>query len=529
MHPTRQAGPGIFAIALLFLSLLARLLSAEQPGRSSLVFPGPDGKLQYKPYTDKGDTLPDFSHCGFGGGGVAIPSVPVRLTVFPEPGSGDDTARLQTAIDQLSAMPVDAAGTRGALLLKRGEYRVKGSLKIAASGMVLRGEGDGEQDTVLIAAGTSRRHLIEVGGASGPKPAGRAAIRIADDYVPVGARTFRVTDATGLKTGDTVFVRREGNAAWIHFIGMDRITPRPGHPEETRQWGPFALAFDRVITAVNRDRITIDAPIVCAIDRQWGGGDVQPYNDPNRIQNVGIEFLRGVSEFDRNKKGTEHGKIYFNDEDHAEQLVGFDSVKNAWAKHVTAVHFYSGVANFGTASKWITVQDSSAIDPVSEITGGRRYPFSMSGQLLLVQRCFARDARHAFVVGSHVCGPNVFLDCRTEDNHATSEPHHRWSVGGLYDNVDAPIAIQDRQYLGSGHGWAGANYVVWNCTGSLVCQQPPTAQNFAIGFVGKKDKGAFPRPDGFWESVGRHVEPRSLYLQQLQDRLGPAAVDAIAR
>jgi hypothetical protein len=86
--------------------------------------------------------------------------------------------------------------------------------------------------------------------------------------------------------------------------------------------------------------------------------------------------------------------------------------------------------------------------------------------------------------------------------------------------VKANLAIQDRQWMGSGHGWAGANYVVWNCEGSLVCQKPPTADNWAIGQVGKKDPGAFaPRPDGTWRSYGRHVAPRSLYQAQLAARL----------
>jgi hypothetical protein len=132
------------------------------------------------------------------------------------------------------------------------------------------------------------------------------------------------------------------------------------------------------------------------------------------------------------------------------------------------------------------------------------------------------------VVGARVPGPNAFLDCKAESNHATSEPHHRWSTGGLYDNVQADLAIQDRQYMGTGHGWAGANYVVWNCEGSLVCQQPPTAQNLAIGFVGTKARAAFPRPEGYWESYDRHVVPRSLYLKQLEDRLGAEAIRNIA-
>jgi len=103
-------------------------------------------------------------------------------------------------------------------------------------------------------------------------------------------------------------------------------------------------------------------------------------------------------------------------------------------------------------------------------------------------------------------------------------------VSGLYDNVHAHMAFQDRQYFGTGHGWAGANYVAWNCEGELVCQRPPTAQNWSIGFVGKKMAGAFePKPDGYWESLGRHVTPRSLYVKQLEDRLGPSAVAAIGK
>jgi hypothetical protein len=102
-------------------------------------------------------------------------------------------------------------------------------------------------------------------------------------------------------------------------------------------------------------------------------------------------------------------------------------------------------------------------------------------------------------------------------------------VGGLYDNVHAHMAFQDRQWMGSGHGWAGANYVAWNCEGTLVCQQPPTAQNWAIGFVGKKENGAFERPDGYWEALGKHVEPRSLYLKQLEDRLGNKSVQTLGK
>lgn len=486
---------------------------------SKLVFVQPDGRLGYHPYTDQGDAIPDFSNCGYRGGGVPLPVVPVKMTLSPAPTATDDTSRIQDAIDQLSQMPPEKGSVRGALLLKRGQYRIAGALHVTASGVVLRGEGQGEDGTVLIAAGTGVRVLIQVRGPSGAKTMDGTRQRITADYVPVGAKIIPVADGTKFKPGDTVMVSREGNADWIHAVGMDRITPRPTDPRSTHQWTPFALNYDRVVTRVDGNQITLDAPITCAIETKWGGGSVWRYDDSGRIQQVGVENLRGVSEFNPNVKAREQGVEYYSDEHHALRLVSFENAENCWARDLTAEHFWHGVSDIQSGAKWVTIKDCSTLDPVSVLTGERRYAYLVDGQLNLVEHCYSRKSRHAFVLGAHVPGPNVFLDCKAEINYATSEPHHRWSTGGLFDNVTADMAIQDRQWMGSGHGWAGANYVVWNCEGSLVCQQPPTAQNFAIGFVGTKNAGAFKRPDGWWESLGSHVKPQSLYLKQLADRL----------
>ena len=503
------------------------LVTAEtahgDPNYSQLVYPGEDGKLVYVPDT-RGNVIPDFSNCGYMGGGVRIPDVPVKVTLGPA--DGDDGGRIQAAIDDVSGLPPDSKGFRGAVLLKRGTYEIEGTLRIGASGVVLRGEGQGEDGTVLVATGKEKRTLIVVAGAGGREEIPGTRREIADEYVAVGARTFAVESAEGFRVGDAIVVRRRGNEAWIHEIGMDRITPRPDDPESTKQWGPFNLDFDRVITSINGNRMTVDAPIVCAIEARWGGGEAFKYADPGRIRQVGVEGLRGLSDFDRTVKAThDDAGEYYSDEEHCSALISFDNAVNAWARDLTALHFSGNVCGLGRGAKWVTVQDCSSLAMVSIITGGRRGPFNMSGQLCLVQRCYAETARHAFCVQSRVPGPNVFLDCEATKNYGTSEPHHRWSVGGLFDNVRAPLAIQDRQWYGSGHGWSGANYVAWNCEGTLVCQKPPTAQNYAIGHVGEKLAGAFaPREDGHWESHGRHVEPRSLYLKQLEDRLGPEAV-----
>jgi hypothetical protein len=504
--------------------LLAAAVSLAGAPQSKLAAVGPDGRLHYTAYTAQGDILPDFSHCGYGGGGVPLPVAAVRATLEPVAGEADDAPRIQQAIDQVSALPLDADGLRGAVLLKRGTYRCGTTLHLRADGVVLRGEGETDDGTVLIATYRKAEPLIRVGGPADPKVV-KGVIEISDAYVPVGATSFTVENSRGLAVGQTIFVIRRGNAAWISATGMDHITPRASDPSSTKQWTPFDLKFDRMITALDGNRVTVDAPIGCAIDRRWGGGAVQRYEDSGRIGRCGVESLSAHSVYDKSKTGRQRTETVEIDEEHATWFVAFGSVKNAWVRHLASTGFVQGVVVLQEAAKWVTVEDCSANAPVSIITGGRRYAYDIEGaQLVLVRRCSADRSRHAFVFGARVPGPNVFLDCLATHNYATSEPHHRWSVAGLFDNVEADIAFQDRQWMGSGHGWSGANYVAWNCRGTLVCQQPPTAQNFAIGFVGQRGREAFsPRPAGWWESEGAPVAPRSLYEQQLADRLAATA------
>jgi hypothetical protein len=130
---------------------------------------------------------------------------------------------------------------------------------------------------------------------------------------------------------------------------------------------------------------------------------------------------------------------------------------------------------------------------------------------------------------SLAAGPNAFVDCCADNCNGDSGPHHRWSVGVLYDNVrltgnpslaksrDAgALNIRNGGNAGTGHGWAGANQVIWNCQVShIACEQPPTAQNWVIGSIAGSHSG-----DAYQESNGRPVEPRSLFAAQLRDRLG---------
>ena len=73
--------------------------------------------------------------------------------------------------------------------------------------------------------------------------------------------------------------------------------------------------------------------------------------------------------------------------------------------------------------------------------------------------------------------------------------------------------------------------MAWNCTAKwLDVQQPPGSINWCIGCTGEMDWGrlkkdeAPPQPGPWLSSHGTPVQPASLYLEQLRERLGSQAL-----
>ncbi len=244
------------------LALFANPVSTQTPPPAVSVSAGADGRLHYSSDA-QGNRVVDFSHAGYGGGGVRLPDVPARIVVGP--GGGRDGTRIQAAIDLVSSMTPDASGFRGAVLLETGRYTIDRDLRIAASGVVLRGSGPGEAGTVLTAAGTSRRSLIVVSGNDVPPGSmgvmtGAEAVEtfghprpVVDPYVPAGATEVTVADAVNLKPGDRVIVRRPSTASWIALLGMNLF--QGWRPENRLHWQPGSrdIEWDRVVTAVRGD------------------------------------------------------------------------------------------------------------------------------------------------------------------------------------------------------------------------------------------------------------------------------------
>lgn len=113
----------------------------------------------------------------------------------------------------------------------------------------------------------------------------------------------------------------------------------------------------------------------------------------------------------------------------------------------------------------------------------------------------------------------------------------------MIDNVHVHgggIHLINRGEMGSGHGWTIGWSVIWNSDANeLVAQLPPGSVNWVIGSRGQRRRQPMPimgargadkgpdRPEAIYDSWDKPVQPRSLYVQQLIDRLGQQAAKNI--
>jgi hypothetical protein len=481
------------------LAVNAYAQSPEQPGPLPPVSMSTGGTLVYTADA-QGNRIPDFSYCGYKAGEAPIPDVPVRIVVPPL--KGDATAPIQAALDHVSALPADKDGIRGAVLLQKGNYEVKGSLLIRASGVVLRGSGAG---TILTGAGFDRQALVRIDGVNDRRLS--APVKITDAYVPVNARTIQVAAPQHFKAGDKVLVHRPSTLQWIKALGMDHF----GGGITALGWKPAErdIDWDRSIVSVEGNKITLDAPITTALDTAFGGGTLIPYQWEGRISQTGVENLICRSTYNQHSP---------KDEDHRWMAVTLENVSDAWVRQVSFEHFAgSAVAVLETARR-VTVEDCRSLAPVSEIGGQRRYTFYTSGQQTLFQRNYAEYGYHDFAVGFCAPGPNAFVQCEAHLPFNFSGTIDSWASGVLFDivNIDGnAIRFGNRGQDGQGAGWSAANSVLWQCSAARIdCYRPPGANNWCFGAWAQFSG------DGYWGESNEHIQPRSLYYAQLSDRVG---------
>jgi hypothetical protein len=499
-------------VAYALLGVMPMLFAGNS---SQWVYMNQKGKLQYKT-TAKGDRIIDFSYAGYKGGGVVIPSPEVKVTVTPV--EGDNTTAIQQAIDAVAAMKM-VNGFRGAVLLKPGTYHCEKALTINASGVVLRGSGSGIDGTIINLTGKPHT-AITVRGNVSVKNIGDETT-ITDSYIPAGTNTFHVARDSGLKAGDTIRITKPVTDAWIAFMGMDKMV-RDG---KKQTWMGGDITTERVISKIIKNIVIVDVPLTDSYDAQYTtpGTTVQKITVSGQLSRVGIENLRIVSPDQSVTISEGHHRAFT-----------MSGITDGWARNL---EIFNTVNSVSVTGKRITIDRVNIVHNTPTKGAAKPADLNGSGPQILFNRCtITGDNLFFFATGAKVTGPVVLLNC-TFNGNGWIQPHQRWATGILVDNCQVPgggIDFMNRGSMGSGHGWAIGWSVAWNCSArTFLNQQPPGAANWVIGCSGGQQKKAIPfntepyLPEGIYDSHGTPVNPKSLYLAQLEKRLGKQAVKGL--
>lgn len=449
----------------------------------------------------------DYSTCGYHASEKPIPDV--KNAVYVSNNGADCYERLQRAINYVASLKPDKNGHRGAVLLGEGTYNISKPLRISASGVVIRGAGRGK--TTIIKHGYDRGALLYIEG--GMSMTGGDTIAVAGQKTMAGATTLTLKDASKLKKGERIRIVRPSTKEWIESLNCYDF----GGGLDYTGWKPtdIDITWDRTITAVNGNSITIDAPITTTLNEEYGGAfAVTGYNNAE-ISECGVENLTLMSD---------HNSWNPKDEDHCWDAIWADNARDCWVRRVEFKSFAGSAVNLQKNTSRITVEDCIAGDPVSETGGWRRCVFLTRGQQTLIQRCVSRQGIHDFAAGYCAAGPNAFVQCEGENSLGFSGSIGSWAAGLLFDivNIDGnDISFKNLEQFQFGTGWNTANSMMWQCTGStLYCYSPDKDnRNSAHGCWGTLTGNAE------WTSSNDHVQPRSLFYAQLQKRMGKDAVD----
>ncbi|NDV64034.1 DUF6298 domain-containing protein [Bacteroides sp. 224] len=464
-------------------------------------------RLVYLPDA-KGNRILDFSTCGYKSSNQDIPAVLAAVLVSPK--EGDNSARIQQAIDYVSSLPLNKEGFRGTVLLDKGVFELSEGLHIAASGVVL--QGINKEQTILLKKGVDRGALLRIEGKSDIKMLD--TLVIAESYIPVNSTHVRLAATNGkIHEGSRIFIIRPSTKEWIASLGCDVFGGGIG----ALGWKPgeMDLHWDRTVTQVTGNQVEFDAPITVALDVNYGGGQLVTYQWNGRINNSGISNITLLSDYDKN---------YPKDEDHCWTGISVENAENCFVQKVNFKHFAgSAVVLQPTASK-VTVEDCISLAPVSEIGGMRRSTFLTYGQQNLFQRCYSEYGIHDFAVGYCAAGPNAFVQCESKESFSFSGSIDSWACGVLFDvvNIDGHNLSFKNLWQGkNGAGWNTANSLFWQCTAAEIeCYSPAAdAANRAYGCWAQFSG------DGDWAESNNHVQPRSFFYAQLKERLGKDVSD----
>ena len=513
------------AALLLSLVLLNGLCAAELP--VSFVGSGPE--LKYLK-TERGDQVCDFSHAGYGGGGVPFPTSNNKKSVGLV--SGDASEAIQSAINQVASMPL-VEGVRGTVELSAGTYNCSKTLAIKTSGIILKGAGSSAGGTVIKLTGkphiaimiahevsqgegkdSKKKSKAENGGEGRTKTLSKPT-KITDDYVPSGSTVIKVQSASGLKAGDTIQITREASKEWIRFMGMDNLMD--GGKLETWMKEDAEINYLRKIKSVKGNEITLVVPLTDCIDAKHlskSGATVTKVEPLKKITKCGMENFRIEAP---NPVG---------DWRDAQNIgVIINNAEDIWMKNVSMKNTFPDF-QVGEDSSRVTIEALKSEHPgeikQSEKSNGYASYVRLLGTQILMNKCVMSGDNAFYVSTSNTESQlNVILNS-TFSGDGSIQPHMTWSTGLLIDNCklnQGAIIIRNRGKAGSGHGWTMGWSVVWNCSAkNITIEQPPGVTNWCVGTSGKyevEDKGK----SAWLFMKGSPASPSSLYMAQFVARV----------
>jgi len=210
-----------------------------------------------------------------------------------------------------------------------------------------------------------------------------------------------------------------------------------------------------------------------------------------------------------------------------------DAVEDGWVRDLEIQETQNGIV-IGPGAKRLTLTNIRIAHSAAHSGSEAPADFTLQGTQILLDRCGTTgEGTWPVVTQSEATGPLVVLNFTAD--HGGVASHQPWATGLLVDGGEFPggterrpgVAFSNRANAGSGQSWCIGWAVAWNVSSPfLLVQQPPGALNWCIGCIGAPVTIGG-TPNGVFDSPGKMVQPSSLYLQQLRDRLGPDAVRSI--
>jgi Pectate lyase superfamily protein len=477
-----------------------------------------------------GRFLHDFSYAGYRNGEEPLPTVSGPLFDVTDfgadiTGAADATAAIQSAIDAASA-----AG--GVVYLPAGLYRCDGRLRVAAPGVVLRGDGSALTRLYFTQAEgmSGKGHLAFQGSVS------READILLTEDGENRSNVVKVADATGLAVGD------ETSLGWVitdEFIDEHAMTGTWQAFNGT--WRPI---FRRTITAIDTiatpHTLTLDIPLRYPAKVR---DSASLRKESGYLEGCGIEDL-AVS------TAVAWDAAWAEVRTHAIVLQG---VKDCWVTGVESFpspldaakgyHLQNGGIKVIDAKR-VTVADCRMQKAQNRGGGGCGYLFEVSkSNEVLYRDCVAAKGRHNFIqnwdFGTTGC---VWLRCSSSGSRnilasadpiglpAYSEFHHSLAMACLIDQC----TLADGWYAGNRKDWSsGAGHTItqsvfWNTNGGGRIRSWQYGTGYVIGtsditiqttLYNSSATGTAPEDYVEGKNQGAGLEPSSLYESQLTRRL----------